>query len=146
VLASGFEERGSLGEAKGKPVALPTKKTFSQLAEEYVERRRREVDARTVEYWQWALEHLSSTFGDKKLSGIRVEHVKAYMVQKQKERDEGDGLSNASINKTLKVLAQILDEAIEEGLLTENVARGKKRRLKAGKPIKPWALSFLAGS
>jgi hypothetical protein len=47
-------------------------------------------------------------------------------------------LSNGSINKTLKVLAQITDTAIEYGYAQTNPARGKRRRLKAPKPRRTW--------
>ena len=40
-------------------------------------------------------------------------------------------LSNESINKTLVLLANILDAAVEYELLPTNPARGKRRRLKA---------------
>jgi integrase len=44
-------------------------------------------------------------------------------------------LSPSSINKTLKLLAQLLDDAIEYGLIDgRNPARGRRRRLKAAKP------------
>jgi integrase len=48
------------------------------------------------------------------------------------------GLSHGSINKTLKVLAQVLDDAVEYGHLDVNPARGKKRRLKAARPKRTW--------
>jgi integrase len=38
----------------------------------------------------------------------------------------------------LEVASQVLDEAIDEGYVVENVARGKKRRLKAAKPRRTW--------
>ena len=47
-------------------------------------------------------------------------------------------LGNASINKTLKVLAQVLDDAVEFGYADTNVARGRRRRLKAPKPRRTW--------
>jgi integrase len=47
-------------------------------------------------------------------------------------------LSNASINKTLKVLAQVLEDAVEFGHLEANPARGKRRRLKAARPRRTW--------
>jgi site-specific recombinase XerC len=43
-------------------------------------------------------------------------------------------ISNESINKTLVLLANILDTAVEHGLLPSNPARGKPRRLKADRP------------
>lgn len=133
--------------------------TFHVLASEYVERRRREVDERTAEQWRWALSlHLLPWFADLRPSEIGVADVKRYMLAKQADREEREaeiaawrrrdpkkrgrmparGLSNASINKTLKVLAQVLDEAVDEGHVTENVARGKKRRLRASKPRRTW--------
>jgi len=45
-------------------------------------------------------------------------------------------LSNDSINKTLVTLTQILDSAVERGLLESNPARGKRRRLKVVKPVR----------
>ncbi|MGH3053658.1 MAG: phage integrase central domain-containing protein, partial [Gaiellaceae bacterium] len=113
--------------------------SFHVLASEYVERRRREVDERTSEQWRWALSlHLLPWFADRTPSEIGVADVKRYMLAKQAEREERDaeiaawrrrdptkrgrmparGLSNASINKTLKVLATVLDEAVDEGHVT----------------------------
>ena len=117
------------------------------------------MDERTSEQWRRALElHLLAYFKDLRPSEVTVAEVKRYMLAKQAEREERDaeiaawgrrdpkkrgrkplrGLSNASINKTLKVLAQVLDEAVDEGYVTETVARGKKRRLKAGRPRRTW--------
>jgi integrase len=50
----------------------------------------------------------------------------------------GRGLSNASINHTLSDLAQVLETAVEYDLLASNPAAGKRRRLKAAKPSRPW--------
>jgi integrase len=47
-------------------------------------------------------------------------------------------LSNGSINKTLKTLSQVADDAIDYGHMASNPARGKKRRLKAAKPRRTW--------
>jgi integrase len=45
-------------------------------------------------------------------------------------------LSNESINKTLVLLANILDAAVERGGLETNPARGRRRRLKAPRPVR----------
>jgi integrase len=62
--------------------------------------------------------------------------------QKEDPKDRGRmpvrPLGKASINKCLKVLAQVLDEAVELGYVDTNVARGKRRRLKADKPRRTW--------
>jgi integrase len=52
----------------------------------------------------------------------------------------GDGqLGAAQINKTLKLLAQIIDTAIEYELVTgAKPARGRRRRIKAHKAQRSW--------
>jgi integrase len=45
-------------------------------------------------------------------------------------------LTNESINKTLMLLANVLDSAVERGWLDNNPARGKRRRLKAARPTR----------
>jgi len=45
-------------------------------------------------------------------------------------------LSNESINKTIVLMANILDTAVEHGLLASKPARGKRRRLKAARPTR----------
>lgn len=138
------------------PIEEPT---FHALATDWVERRRHEVDERTVEHWRWALSgHLLRFFADLRPSAIDTAAVERYKLEKLREREalqavldewtkapaEKRGrmparpLSNASVNKTLKVLAQVLDDAVELGYLDSNPARGKRRRLKASKPRRTW--------
>ncbi len=133
--------------------------TFHELASEWVERRRHEVDDRTLEHWLWALStHLLPFFARFPTSAITVALVESYKAEKLVERGRREaaiarwtreepetrgrkprrGLSNASINKTLKVLAQVLDDAVEFGYAETNAARGKRRRLKAAKPRRIW--------
>jgi integrase len=45
-------------------------------------------------------------------------------------------MSNGSINKTLVTLAQILESAVERGLVDSNPASGRRRRLKTSKPVR----------
>ena len=47
-------------------------------------------------------------------------------------------LGNESINKTLLLLAAIVDVAVDHGLLASNPARGKRRRLKAIRARRPF--------
>jgi integrase len=55
------------------------------------------------------------------------------------EKYRGDrGLSNGSINHVLSDLAQVLETAVEYGLIGANPASGKRRRLKAARPHRPW--------
>jgi integrase len=133
--------------------------TFHVLASEWVERRRHEVDGRSVEHWRWALSsHLLPFFAAVKPSQITTALVERYKTAKLAEREArldeiarwqtldpkkrgrmpARPLSNASINKTLKVLAQVLDDAVEFGYADTNAARGRRRRLKAAKPKRTW--------
>jgi integrase len=141
------------------PVEAVEEPSFHVLASEWVERRRHEVDARTVEHWTWALStHLLAFFADYRPSQITVAVVERFKTAKLAEREQRltaierwrkadptkrgrmpvRPLSNASINKCLKVLAQVLDDAVELGYVESNVARGKRRRLKAAKPKRTW--------
>ena len=88
---------------------LPEEPTFHRLSSDWVAARTHEVDPRTVEHWRWALScHLLPHFKDYRPSQITVAHIEAY---KAAQLTEDEPLSNNSINKTLKVLAQVLDYA-----------------------------------
>ena len=78
---------------------------------------------------------LSGFFGRKLLSEITAATVDTYKSMKLRQERP---LSAGSINKTLKVLAQILDDAVEYGHIDTNPARGRKRRLRAAKPRRTW--------
>jgi integrase len=133
--------------------------TFHVFASEWVESRRHSVDERTVDFWTWALSlHLLAFFGPLELSAITAETVDRYRTAKLAEREEllaaierwrksdpekrgrmpARPLGNSSINSTLRVLGQVLDDAVEYGLIPSNPARGRRRRLKASKPKRTW--------
>jgi integrase len=126
---------------------------FHELASEWVERRRHEVKPRTVESWENNLScHLLPFFADYDVADITVALVEQFKLEKLRERERWERLSpeqrkkaglarplaNSSINRALKVLAQVLDDAVERDVLDKNVARGKKRRLKAQRPRRTW--------
>ena len=67
-----------------------------------------------------------------------MDDYKAGKLRERTEKSVHRPLSNGSINKTLKVLAQVLDDGVEYGYLPTNPARGKKRRLNAAKPRRTW--------
>jgi integrase len=109
---------------------------FHTFASKWFQRRRQEVGARTAEHWQWALSvHLLPVFQHHRLSAITIEEVDRYKAVKLGEKKP---LSASSINKTLKVLAQVLDDAVAYGHITDNPARGKRSRLKASRPRRTW--------
>ena len=93
-------------------------------------------------------------FAGHRLTEITPREVDRYKVSKSRERQEIDearvqaeargekfrerGLSNGSINHVLSDLSQVLETAVEYGLIATNPAAGKRRRLKAAKPSRPW--------
>jgi integrase len=131
--------RGLWQPPKAAPIVeeTPEEPTFHELSSEWVAARTHEVDDRTVEHWRWALSvHLLPHLKDYRPSQITVGRIEAYKADKLAEET---ALSNNSINKTLKVLAQVLDYAKDLGYIDgENPARGRKRRLRATKPSRSW--------
>jgi integrase len=115
------------------PAEVPA---FHEFASEWLEGRRHELRPRTLEDYRWALSyHLLPAFKDHRLSEIGVAEVDRYKTAKLRE----GRLGAAQINKTLKLLAQILDMAIEYELVDRaNPARGRRRRVKAPKPRRTW--------
>jgi integrase len=127
--------------------------TFHEFASRWWTAKRAEVSANTQLDYEWRLKkHLLPFFADMAISDIDVDAVDRYREAKVAERERVRGaaeggnpltrnngqrrvpMSNESINKTLVLLANILDSAVERGGLETNPARGKRRRLKAARP------------
>ena len=106
--------------------------TFHEFSSEWYARREAEgLRPRSLEYLRWALsDHLLPHFADRLLPEISVEEVDRYTRAKIAE----GRLSNASINKTVEVLAGVLELAAEYELITRNPARGRRRRLPTTRP------------
>jgi integrase len=145
-----------------KPPAEPPKveasageQTFWEFATERMAARSAEgLASKTITDLEWSLNRHLIWFGRHRLSEITVQEVDRYKVAKTRERAEIEerraaaeaagerfterGLSNASINHTLRHLSQILEVAVEYGLIDSNPAAGRRRRLKAAKPARPW--------
>jgi integrase len=135
------------------PVEEPT---FHVYASEWLARREQEgLKAKTIVDLRWSLvNHLLPFFAGHRLSEITPREVKRYTQAKLAERNaieqaraaakaKGERygerpMSNSSINHTLRHLAQVLEEAVDDELLTVNAAAGKRRRLKAAAPARPW--------
>jgi len=105
--------------------------SFHEFASEWLEGRRHGLAERTVEFYAWALSnHLLPFFARHRLGAITVEEVDRYRSGKVRE----GRLSARSINKTIALLAQVLEAAEEYGHLDRNPARGRRRRLKSDSP------------
>jgi integrase len=126
--------------------------TFKEFAEEWFAEASQEWRPRTQKTCRWGLGHLYGFFGDHTLSQITVKEVDRYRRHKlreraaiEREREEhlamstGElrrPLSNATINRTIGLLARILEVAVEYRHIESNPAKGRKRRLKAHKPTR----------
>ena len=127
--------------------------TFHEFASRWWVARKAELRPNTQLDYEWRLtKHLLPFFHDMTIADIDVDAVDRYREAKVAEREgvreaaergnpltRKDGqkrvaMSNESINKTLVLLANILDSAVERGGLETNPARGKRRRLKAVRP------------
>lgn len=124
--------------------------TFRELATDWLDERRRNpaIRPRTIEHNEWQLSrYLAPFFGELLPSQITPAKVKEYRQHIHGEnahirqageagvplRDPRSGqllrtLSNDSINKTLRTLALVLDEAEDQGWVARNVARGRRMR------------------
>jgi integrase len=138
---------------------------FREFATEWFEANTDEWAESTALDYEWQLtHHLLPFFGNHHLSQITIAEVDRYRQKKVSEAKairtaatEGKPirqqyvdkrgqtrsrpsrpLSVTSINKTLTRLAQILEVAIEHGLLDANYAKGRRRRLKPQKTLPIW--------
>lgn len=131
------------GSGRAKPDREPT---FGMFAEEWLEQVSPEWRQRTCVQRRWLLNgHLLPFFADHPLSTITVKEVDRYRrlkVRKSQELEEvwreqltkpkekrkrlPRPLCNGSINKTIRLLATILDQAVEYGYIDRNPARGRK--------------------
>ena len=96
---------------------------------------------------RWRLSYVLLPFcADHRLSDITIAEVDRYRAAKVHERDQltaarerGDKvarrrLSNSTINRTIGLLAQILDVAVEYGHIPANPARGEAAQAESRPP------------
>jgi len=110
---------------------------------------------KTQQDYEWQLrKHLLPFFAKYAVADIDVALVERYREEKLIEREQVKAaapadhplrdergqrrkpLSNGSINKTLVTLSQILETAVDRGLLTSNLASAKRLRLRTSKPTR----------
>lgn len=114
---------------------LPDDPTFHEFASQWYAANEPGWREKTQLDYQWQLtHHLLPFFKDHRLSQIDIREVERYRTSKVRQGT----LCPRSINKTLTRLAQILEVAVDYELIDRNPAKGKRRRLKAGKPIPVW--------
>ncbi len=115
--------------------AVESDPTFHAFASDWFDSYRAEPRPTTQLDYEWQLsDHLLPFFKSHQLSRITIAEVDRYRAAKVKQGT----LSATSINKTITRLGQILEVAVEYGLIERNPARGKRRRLKASRPAPVW--------
>jgi integrase len=107
---------------------------FAVFAHEWFEGKRCELRRNTVLDYEWRIMHLLRWFGRLPLSAITAQEVDRY---KRAKASEGR-LSAESTNKTIVLLAQTLEQAVEYEWIERNAAKGKNRRLRATKPARTY--------
>jgi integrase len=107
----------------------PKDETLHVTASRWWQRKESELAPKGRTDYEWRLNHLLRYLAHDITAEINVRRVD-WLRQKLRER----GLAPRSVNMVLDALAQILDDAVEYGLLELNPARGKRRRLKVKQP------------
>lgn len=94
-------------------------------------KRRAEIAGNTQADYMWRINHILVELGREATATIN-----AMRVDEFRQKLGGKNLSPRSVNMVLDVLAQALDDAVDYKLLDANPARGKRRRMKVGKPTR----------
>ncbi len=139
--------------------------SFHEFASEWFEATKGEWREKTRLDYEWQLaHHLLPFFRDHRLSQITAREIDRYRQGKvaegktitaaatrgkplieeyvdkhgRRRRRPRRALSATSINKTITRLGQILEVAVEYGLIAANPAKSRRRRLKAQKALPVW--------
>lgn len=110
--------------------------TFGEFAAGWLTNREPELRPKTIASYRWLLEsHLLAHFETVALDAIGPQDVDRYKAAKLRE----GGLGPNQVNKSIGLLARILDTAADYGHLdpARNPARGSRRRVKASIPHRP---------
>lgn len=118
-----------------RPPPPAAEQTFARFAEDWLCDSEMEWRPKTRSEYSWRLRcHLLPFFGEHLLGEITSAEVDRY----RHAQVRAGTLSVTSINKTITRLAQILEVAVEYGLIERNPARGRRRRLRASTAV--WSI------
>jgi integrase len=111
--------------------ALEGDETVHVTASRWWQRRNAELAPKTRLDYRWRLDHVLRVLAHETTAELDIHRVDTFRGEL-----EAADLSPRSVNMVLDLLAQILDDAVEYGLLSANPARGKRRRMKVPKPTR----------
>jgi len=130
--------------------------TFHEFAEQWWVRTRDRLAPKTKTDYLWRLEcHLIPYFGELALDRIVFDTVESYIATKLAEAERLRGaraeavergeryrgprpLGASSINKTVILLAAVLEAAVERDLIGRNPAKGRGRRVRERTPARSY--------
>jgi hypothetical protein len=121
-------ERGTWeppGRSREPASTLDGDETVHVTASRWWQRRNAELARNTRLDYKWRLDYVLRYLAREITAQVDVHRVDTFRGEL-----EAAGLSPRSVNMILDLLAQVLDDAVEYGLLDANPARGKRRRLK----------------
>jgi integrase len=124
-------ERGTWEPPSRTPKAttqLDGDETVHVTASRWWQRRKAELAPNTRLDYTWRLDYVLRCLARAPTAQLDVHRIDMFRADL-----EAAGLSPRSVNMVLDLLAQVLDDAVEYGLLEANPARGKRRRLKVPK-------------
>jgi integrase len=108
----------------------PTRQRFADYAEQWIEAHAAEVAPSTRTWWGGALAHAIVGLGRNYVDSLRPVDIREWRNKAMK------GVAPATVNGWHRVLKQVLDGAVEDGLLEGNPARSIKA-LKEGRTKGP---------
>lgn len=119
--------RGLWQPSRPEPVEAPRQvPTFHEFASEWFAAREREWTPTTARAYRALLrDHLLPVFAELPLDRITAERIDRYRQAKQAERD---GLSANSINKSVRLMRQVLQRAVSYDVLDRNPVDRLERR------------------
>jgi integrase len=103
--------------------------TVHRTASRWWQRKELELKPNARADYRWRLDYILAALAPEPTADIdakRVDEFRQWLV--------GRGLSPRSVNMVLGLLAQVLDDAVEYGLLVANPARGRRRRMRERRP------------
>lgn len=106
-------------------VEEPDHETFHVYASRWWAAKHRLIEPRTRSDYRWRLDHLL-----RELAHVPVVEINVRRVKTVRDALIERGLAPRSVNMVLGLLAQILDDAVDDELLEANPARGRRRRLR----------------